>query len=81
VINLDGDDTRHFPKDKGAEEFRGDQSWAFAHNVRKLRNLRCALRLIFSGLRNLHSGLQSYLPLSNLRFIKITAQIAQTVFD
>jgi len=23
------------------------QSWAFAHSMRKLRNLRCALRLIF----------------------------------
>jgi len=35
------------------------QSWAFAHTVRKLGNLRwlcnlrCALRLIFSGLCNL----------------------------
>jgi len=24
-----------------------EQSWTFTHTVRKLRNLRCALRLIF----------------------------------
>jgi len=32
-----------------------NQNWAFAHTM---RNLRCALRLIFSGLRSLRCAKQ-----------------------
>jgi len=40
-------------------ELKFYQNWAFAHTVRKLRNLRWALRL-FSGLCNLHCAFSKH---------------------
>jgi len=57
---------------------------AYCAQIAQFRNLRCALRLIFSGLRNLRCAFSKAICVfCNLRFKnnRANAQIAQTVLD